>query len=192
MGLQRRVLCRRLGLDGIRGLFASQPGHFSIQICDNRGQPLYPLCGPFAGGESYLLGILVSKEAFSQRLVKALYDTLVHVDVNPTAPNLDRAHELTVGVNLKELRPPQGASLVNPNKALGDLCRSFANQELSRLEADGDVNDRESVMESFLYYGRGEGRAGRLDGPRLAPPRQTSAVVYAVGRGGRSARWPAF
>ena len=65
---------QRLGLDGIKGRFASQPGHFSIQSCDNRGQPLHPLCGPFTRGESHLLGILVPDEAFRQRPVKALHD----------------------------------------------------------------------------------------------------------------------
>ena len=108
-------MCQRLGLDGIRGLFASQPGHFSIQSCDNRGQPLHPLCEPFTGGESHLLCILEPEEALSQRPVEALHDALIPVDVNPSAPNTDRvlrqqltdrAHELTAGVNLKELRPP--------------------------------------------------------------------------------------
>ena len=70
------------------------------------------------------------EEAFSHRPVEALYDATIPVDVNPTAPNLgrvlrqqltDEAHELTAGVNLKELRPPQGAPLVNPGKAIGDL-----------------------------------------------------------------------
>ena len=83
-------------------------------------------------------------EAFTQRSVEALYDALVPVDVNPTAPNLDRvlrqqltdgAHELTAGVNLKELRPPQGAPLVNPSKAIGDLYRSLASQGLSLFVA---------------------------------------------------------
>ena len=67
------------------------------------------------------------EEAFCQRPVEALHDALVPVDVNPTAPNLDRvlrqqltdrAHELAPRVNLKEHRPPQGAPLVNPSKAL--------------------------------------------------------------------------
>ena len=71
-----------------------------------------------------------------------LYDALVSVDVNPTALNLDRllrqqltdgAHELTAGVNLKELRPPQGAPLVNRGKAIGDLCRSLPSQGLASL-----------------------------------------------------------
>ena len=84
------LLCQRLGLDGIRKLFASEPCHFSIQSCDNREQPLHPLCGPFTGWESQLLGILVPEEAFSQRPIKALHDALVPVDVNPIAPNLDR------------------------------------------------------------------------------------------------------
>ena len=91
------------------------------------------------------------KEAFSQRLFEALYDALVPVDASPTAPNLDRvlrqqlidgAHELTAGVNLKQLRQPQGAPTVNPGKAIGDLCRSLASQGLSLFVAAGDVNDR--------------------------------------------------
>ena len=85
----RGLLCQRPGLDGIRGLFISHQCHFSIHSCNNRGQPLHPLCGPFIGRESHLLGILVPEEAFSQRPVKALHDILVPV-VNPTAPNLDR------------------------------------------------------------------------------------------------------
>ena len=38
-GSERRegLLCQYLGLDGIRGLFASYPGHFSIQSYDNKG-----------------------------------------------------------------------------------------------------------------------------------------------------------
>ena len=72
------------------------------------------------------------------------------MDVNPTPPNLNRvlrqltdgAHEFTAGVNLKELRPPQGAPLVNPGKAIGDLCRSLASQGLILFVAAGDVNDR--------------------------------------------------
>ena len=83
------------------------------------------------------------------------------MDVNPTAPNLDRvlrqqlsdgAHEPAPRVNLKELRPPQGAALVNPIEAIGDLCRSLASQGLSLFVAAGDVNDRESIMEGFLSY----------------------------------------
>ena len=99
--------------------------------------------------------------AFSQRPVKLLYDVLVPVDVNPTAPNLDRvlrqqltdgAQELTAGVNLKEHRPPQGAPLVNLSKAIGDLCRSLASQGLSLFLAAGDVNDCENVTEGFPSY----------------------------------------
>ena len=99
------------------------------------------------------------EEAFSQRPVEALYDALVPVDVNLTAPNLDRvlrqqltggAHERTAGVNLKELRPPRGAPLVNPGNAIGDLFRRLASQGLSLFVAAGDVNDRESITEGFL------------------------------------------
>ena len=83
------------------------------------------------------------------------------MDVHPTAPNLDRvfrqqltdgAHELAPRVNLKELWPPQGAPLINPSKAIGDLCRSLASQGLSLFVAAGDVNDRESITEGFSSY----------------------------------------
>ena len=99
------------------------------------------------------------KEAFSKRPVDTLYDALVPVDVTPTAPNLDRVlcqqltngvHEFTAGVSLKELRPPQEAPLVNPDKAIGDLCRSLASQGLSLFVAAGDVNDRKSITEVFF------------------------------------------
>ena len=92
------------------------------------------------------------EKAFSQRPVEALYDALIPVDVNPTAPNLDRvlrqqltdgAHELVPRVNLNELWPPQGAPLENPSKAIGDL---------SLFVAAGDVNDRESIAEDIPFY----------------------------------------
>ena len=97
----------------------------------------------------------------SQRPVEALHDALVPVDVNPTVPNLDRvlrqqlndrAHEVTAGVNLKKLRPPQGAPLVIPSKDIGDLCRNLASQGLSLFVTAGDVNDRESVTDGFPSY----------------------------------------
>ena len=80
---------------------------------------------------------------------------------HPTAPNLDRvlrqqltdgAHEIALRVNLKELRPPQGAPLVNPSRAISDLCRSLASQGLCIFVAAGDVNDCESITEGFLSY----------------------------------------
>ena len=101
------------------------------------------------------------EETFSQCPVEALYDVLVPVDVHPTAPDLDRvlrqqltdgAHELARRVNLKELWPPQGASLVNPSKAISDLCRGLASQGLSLFVAAGDVNNRESITEGVLSY----------------------------------------
>ena len=101
------------------------------------------------------------EKTFSQRPVEALHDAFVPVDVNPTAPNLDSvlrqqltdgAHELAPRVNLKELRPPQGALLVNPSKAIGDLCRSLASQGLSHFVAAGNINDRESITEGFPSY----------------------------------------
>ena len=103
----------------------------------------------------------MSEEAFSQCPVEALHDALVPVDVHPTAPIFDRvlrqqltdgAHELAPRVNLKKLRPPQGAPLVNPSKTIGDLCRSLAIQGLSLFVATGDVNDRKSIAEGFLSY----------------------------------------
>ena len=100
------------------------------------------------------LGHTGAEEAFSQRPVPAFNDPLVPVDVNPTAPDLDRVlcqqlvhrtQELAPRVNLKELRPPQGASLENLSQAIGDLFCSLACERLSLLEAAGDVNDRVSV-----------------------------------------------
>ena len=110
------------------------------------------------------------EKTFSQRPVKAFHDALVPVDVNPTAPNLDRvlrqqltdgAHELAPRVNLKELRPPQGAPLVNPSKAIGDLYRSLASQGLSLFVAAGDVNDRESITECCFCLTRSCGKKSR-------------------------------
>ena len=101
------------------------------------------------------------ERTFNERPVEALHDALVPVDVNSTAPNLDRvlrqqltdgAHELAPRVNLKELRTPQRAPLVKPGKAISDLCRSLASQGLSLFVAAGDVNDRESLTEGFLTY----------------------------------------
>ena len=89
------------------------------------------------------------------------HDALVPVDVNPTAPNLDRvfrqqltdgAHELAAGISVKELRPLQGAPLVNPSEAIGDLCCNLASEGLSLFVAAGDVNDSESITEGFLSY----------------------------------------
>ena len=101
------------------------------------------------------------EKAFSQRPVESLFNALIPVDVSPTAPNLDRvlrqqltdgAHELVPRFNVKELRPSQGAPLVNPSKAIGDLCRSLASQGLSLFVAAGDVNKRERTTEGFLSY----------------------------------------
>ena len=101
------------------------------------------------------------KEAFSKRPVEALSDALISVDVNPTMPNLDRVlcqqlthctHELAPRVNLKELRQSQGAPLVKPTQAIGDLCHSLASQGLSLFVAAGNVNDRESIVEGFPSF----------------------------------------
>ena len=60
----------------------------------------------------------MSKEPLSQGPVQALHDALVPVDVNTSKLDLDpvfgeqlahRTHELASRVNLKELRPAQGA-----------------------------------------------------------------------------------
>ena len=140
---------------------------------------------------------MVPEEAFSHRPVEAFDDALVPVDVNPTAPKLDReqltdgAHELTSGINLKELRPPQGAPLVNPSKVIGGLCRSLASQGLSLFVAAGDVNDRDSITEGFPSYAVvwQKVEVGLMD---LVPPRQISVVVFVVEQADRSARWSAF
>ena len=89
------------------------------------------------------------EEAFSQRPIEGLYGTLVPVDVNPTAPKLDRVLRQLLTDGTHELLPLQGAPLVNPGKAIGDLCRSLASQGLSLFVAAGDVNDRESITEGF-------------------------------------------
>ena len=129
-----RVAAQPLGLDGIRGLFASQSGHFTVQSSNNCKQSLSPLCGPRSLRERHLLGILVPEETFSQRPVQVPYDALVPDDVNPTSPDLDRvlckqlahrSHELVPRVNLKELRLSQGVPAVNPSKAIGDLFHSL-------------------------------------------------------------------
>ena len=100
----------------------------------------------------------MSKEPLSQGPVPALRDALVPVDVNTSTSDLDpvfgeqlahRTHELASRVNLKELRPPQGAPLVNPGQCIGDLCRGLASQRLSLFIAGGYINDRESVAEGF-------------------------------------------
>ena len=89
-------------------------------------------------------------------------------------------NELSSRVNLKELRPPLGTPLVNPSQAIGDLCRSLANQRLSLLVAAGDVNDRESIAEGFSSYTVvwQEEQVGLMD-LVWKPPRQISAVVCA-------------
>ena len=103
----------------------------------------------------------MSKEPLSQGPVPALHDALVPVDVNTSTSDLDpvfgeqlahRTHELAPRVNLKELRPPQGAPLVNPSQAIGNLCRGLASQRLSLFVARGHINDRESVAEGFPPY----------------------------------------
>ena len=143
----RGLLCavaQRLGLDGIRGLFASQPSHFAVPSGYNARQPSHPLCRPLTRREVHLLSVLVSKEPLSQGPVPALHDALVPVDVNTSTSDLDpvfgeqlahRTHELAPRVNLKELRPPQGALLVNPRQSIGDLCRCLASQRLSLFVA---------------------------------------------------------
>ena len=83
------------------------------------------------------------------------------MDVNPTAPNLNRVlcqqlahrtHELAARVNLKELRPLQRPPSVDPRQSIGDLCRGLASQRLSLFLARGHINDRESVAEGFPPY----------------------------------------
>ena len=150
-------MCQRLGLDVIRGFFVSYPGHFSIPSCEDRGQPLFTHSvdrSPEGSRISWAYWCPKRRSASALRC-------LVPCGCQPDRADLDRvlcqqltdgAHELTTGLNLKELRPPQGAPLVNPDKAIGDLCRSLASQGLSLFVAAGDVNDRESITEGFPSY----------------------------------------
>ena len=150
-----------LGLDVIRGLFASQPSHFAIQSGYNARQPSHSLCWPLTWREAHLLGVLVPKQPLCEGPVPALYDPLVPVDVNPTAPNLNRVlcqqlahrtHELAPRINLKELRPLQRPPSADPRQSIGDLCRGLASQRLSLFVAWGYIDDRENVAEGFPPY----------------------------------------
>ena len=161
VGNRGGLLRHGLGFDGVGGLFASQPGHFAVQSGYDARQPSHPLCLPLARREAHLLSILVSKEPLSQGPVPALHDALVPVDVNTSTSDLDlvfgeqlahRTNELAPRVNLKELRPPKWAPLVNPSQAIGNLCRGLASQRLSLFVARDHINDRESVAEGFPPY----------------------------------------
>ena len=61
-------------------------------------------------------------EAFSQRPVEPLYDALVPVDINPTAPSLDRMlrQQLTDGPINSRKGQLEGASAT----AKGSACKS--------------------------------------------------------------------
>ena len=152
------LLRHGLGLDGIRGLYASQPSHFAVQSGYNARQPSHPLCWPLTRREAHLLGILVPKQPLCKGPVPALHDALVPVNIDPTAPNLNRVlckqpghrtHEFAPRVNLKELWPLQWPLSVDPRQSIGDLCRGLASQRLSLFVAWGYINDRESVAEGF-------------------------------------------
>ena len=158
--LQRRAFASRSWLWWYppRGPFASQPGDLTIQSRDNARQPSHPLCWPLTRREAHLLGVLVPKQPLCEGPVPALYDPLIPVDVNPTAPNLNRVlcqqlahrtHELAPRVNLKELQPLQWPPSVDPRQSIGDLRRGLASQRLSLFEARGHSNDRESVAVGF-------------------------------------------
>ena len=145
------LLYQRLGFDGIRGLFVSLAGHFFIQSCDNKGNRFNHSVDRSPEGSliSWAYWCPKTRSASARLKLTTMLWSLWNPDVNRTAPNLDRvlrqqltdgAHELAPRVNLKELRPPQGAPLVNPSKAIGDLCRSLASQGLSLFVAAGDVN----------------------------------------------------
>ena len=92
------------GQEGVQGLqrrafaSASWPCWHQRAFCQSAGSPLHtelrqqratasPIMWTIYLGQSHLLGILVPEKAFSQRPVEALYDALVTMDVNPTAPN---------------------------------------------------------------------------------------------------------
>ena len=84
-------------------------------------------------------------------------------------------------IHLARLR--KGSHTLSPAGVVG---LGFLISNSSVVSAGIEVN---GFVQQELCVAR---RAGRLDGPRFAPPYQTSAVVCAVGRGSRSARWPAF
>ena len=78
-------------------------------------------CGPRAFSATHVLSLLVSKEPLCEGPVPAVNDPSVPVGVNPNVPDLNRVlcqqlahrtYELSSSVNLKELRPPQGAPLM--------------------------------------------------------------------------------
>ena len=146
-------MCQHLGLDGIRGLLSVSRVTSSFRAATTEGNRFAHSVDRSPEGSRISWAYWCPK-----CLVEALHDALVPVDVHPTAPNLDRVlrqqltdgtHELAPRVNLKELRPPQGATLVNQSKAISDLCRSLASQGHSLFVAAGDVNDRESITEVF-------------------------------------------
>ena len=157
-------------------------------------------CLPLTRREAHLLGILVHKQPLCEGPVPALYNPLVPVDVNPTAPNMNRVlssswptHELAPRVNLKELRPLQRPPSVDPRRSIGDLCRGLASQRLSLFVALGYIYDRESVAEGFplnaVVWLKEQIRLVDLVGHCTA----TSNFGRGMHRGaGRSARWPAF
>ncbi|MEW8689323.1 MAG: hypothetical protein AB2556_26165 [Candidatus Thiodiazotropha sp.] len=84
------------------------------------------------------------KEQLSQGTIDVLNNALVPMDVNLTAPNLDRvlcqqradrAHELTAGANLEQFGPPQWASPVDARQSFSNLFGFFCDQRLSLFVA---------------------------------------------------------
>ena len=156
----------------------------------------------FVQGFYVVIKITVPKQLFWEDPVPTLHDALVPVNIDPTAPHLDRVlcqqlvdrtHELAPRVNLKELQPPQGASLVNPSQAIGSLCRGLASQRLSLFVARGHINDCESLAVCFppykVMWQKEQIRLVDLVGHCHVKLR----LRYAPwGQADRSARWPAF
>ena len=81
------LLCHSLCLDGIWGLFTSQPGHFNVQNCYDARQPSHPLRRPLTWREAHLLSILVPKQPLNQGPVPAFYNALVPVNINTSTSN---------------------------------------------------------------------------------------------------------
>ena len=77
---------------------------------------------------------MMAEQLLGQSSVEALHDPLITVIIHTPAPYrdtvlchelADRTHKLLPRVNLKELRPLQGAPFVDARKSLSNLCGPF-------------------------------------------------------------------
>ena len=131
-------MCAAAQLDGIRGPFASQPGHFAVQSGYDAGQPSHPQSTFDLKGASYPVRIGV------QRAAQPGSGSSASRRLGPGGCQPDRAepeqsalpaHELTAGINLEKLRPLQWPPSVDPRQSIGNLCCGLASQRLSLFVA---------------------------------------------------------